>query len=118
MMSLAQQITSASRHAQREAIRIATEARLKAERQAEIRAKQWASRKAGGNGVDDALIKCLPTGKEAAIPLAQIKVLLRNMDVRESSITSALTKLVKDRSIARTGERRNYRYYVAEGKKP
>lgn len=116
MLSLAQQITSASRYAMREAAQRAAENRLKAERQAEIRAKQWASRKAGGNGVADEIIKCLPTGKEAAITIAQIKHRLRNIDSRESSISSALTNLVKDRSIARTGECRNYRYYLAEGK--
>ena len=117
MLSLSEQITSASRYALREAARIARENQIKEARQAETRAKQWASRKAGGNGVADELIKCLPTGKEAAIPLAQIKDLLRSMEVRESSISSALTNLVKDRSIARTGERRDYRYYVAEGKR-
>lgn len=117
MLSLAEQITSASRYAMREAARIARENRLKEARQAEIRAKQWASRKAGGNGVADELVKCLPTGKESAISYAQIKHLLRNLDVRESSISGALSNLVKERRIARTGECRDYRYYLEEGKK-
>lgn len=118
MMSLAQQITSASRHAQRESARIATEDRLKAERQAEIRAKQWASRKAGGNGVADELIKRLPKTKEEAVSLGQIKQLMADLEARESSISSALTVLVKAKSVQRTGERRDYRYYLAERKQP
>lgn len=117
MISLAQQITSASRHAQREANLRATEARLKAERMAEIRAKQWASRKAGGTGVSEELLKRLPATIEASVSLCQIKQLMADLQARESSISSALSNLVKERIVARTGERRDYRYYLAEGKR-
>lgn len=118
MLSLAQQITSASRYAQREANQRATEARRKAERMAEIRAKQWASRKAGGTGVSEELLKRLPKTKEEAVSLGQIKQLMADMEARESSISSALTVLVKAKSVLRTGERRDYRYYLAERKQP
>lgn len=118
MISLAAQITAASRYAQREADRIAAENRIKAERQAETRAKQWASRKAGGNGISDELLKRLPTAKEKAITLAQIKHLLRDLEARDGSISGALPILVKAKRVQRTGERRDYRYYLAEAKKP
>ena len=118
MISLAAQITAASRYAQREAAQRAAEARLKAERQAETRAKQWASRKAGGNGINDELLKRLPTAKEKAITLAQIKHLLRDLEARDGSISGALSILVKAKRVQRTGQRRDYRYYLAEGKKP
>lgn len=117
MISLADQITSASRYAMREAAHRAAEARLKAERQAETRAKQWASRKAGGNGIAEELLKRLPTASVKAITLAQIKHLLRDLDARDGSISGALSILVKARRVQRTGERRDYRYYLAEGKK-
>lgn len=118
MLSIVQQIKSAGLIAKREANQRATEARLKAERQAEIRAKQWASRKAGGNGVTEELLKRLPKTKEEAVSLGQIKHLMADLEARESSISSALTVLVKAKSVQRTGERRDYRYYLAESKKP
>lgn len=119
MISLADQITSASRYAQREAAQRAAEARLKAERQAETRAKQWASRKAGGNGVADELLKRLPTTRETAVSLATIKHLMADIDAPESSISGALSILVtKQKRVQRIGERRDYRYYLAETKKP
>lgn len=117
MLSIAEQIESAGSIALREAERRAAESRLKAERQAEIRAKQWATRKAGGTGVTEELLKILPTKKAAAISLAQIKHRMRDFDATESSISGALSILVnKSKRVARTGERRDYRYYIAEGK--
>lgn len=119
MISLAAQITAASRYAQREADRIAAENRLKAERQAETRAKQWASRKAGGNGCAEELLKRLPTTQETAVSLATIKQLMADLDAKESSISGALSILVnKQKRVARIGEKREYRYYLAESKKP
>ena len=53
----------------RESALRAEEANAKAERQAEIRAKQWATRKAGGTGVTEALLKRLPTTRETAVSL-------------------------------------------------
>lgn len=116
MMSLAEQIKSAGRIATRESAKNADEARLKALRQAEVRAKQWASRKAGGEGVTEELLKRLPATKEAAVSLSQIKQLLTDMAARESSISSAMTVLVNKKRVLRLGERREYRYYLAESK--
>lgn len=116
MLSLAEQIESAGRYAQRTADERAAEARLKAEHQAAIRVKQWASRKAGGNGISDELLKRLPPAPEAAITLARIKHLLRDLDARAGTISGALSILVKARRVKRLGECRDYRYYLAEGK--
>lgn len=116
MLSLAEQITSASRYAQREADQRATENRLQAERKAQTRAKQWASRKLGGNGVADELLARLPKTKEAAVTMAQVNQLMAGVDTRGSSISGSLCKLVKSEQVARIGKCRDYRYYV-EGKK-
>lgn len=118
MHSLVQQITAASRHAQREADRIATEERLRAERQAETRAKQWASRKAGGNGIAEELLKRLPADKAAALSLPAIEALMKAAGFNKSGISSTLSGLVnKRKTVARIGEKREYRYYLAEGNK-
>ncbi len=117
MLSLAAQITSAGRQAKREAARIAKERREREARMAEVRAKQWASRKASGNGVADELLKRLPKTKEAAISMAQVIVLMDNIDTKGSSISGSLCKLVKDGRVSRIGKCRDYRYYVEEGKK-
>lgn len=117
MLSLAEQITSASRYAMREAARVAEESRSREARMAEIRAKQWASRKVGGNGVADQLISRLPKTKEAAVTMAQVNQLMADVDTKGSSISGALCKLVQDKKVARIGKCRDYRYYV-EGKKP
>lgn len=117
MLSLAEQITSASRHAMRESARVARECQEREARMAEIRAKQWASRKVGGNGVADELLTRLPKTREAAITMAQITELMADVDTKGSSISGSLCKLVKDGRISRIGKCRDYRYYVAEGKK-
>lgn len=117
MLSLAEQITRAANHARREADYRAAEARQKAERQAETRAKQWASRKAGGNGVAEALLGCLPETAQSAITLEQIKTLLVELDATDGAISGALSILVtRKKTVARTGERRNFHYYLAKGK--
>lgn len=119
MHSLVQQLTQASRYAQREADRIATEARIKAERQKETRAKQWASRKAGGNGVAEELLKRLPTTKEGALSLPAIEAMMKASGIQQTGISSALSVLVnKHKAVARIGEKRAYRYYVPMGVKP
>lgn len=118
MISLVAQITTASRHAMREAAQLARAESLKAERLAAARAKQWASRKAGGNGIADELLKILPPTRETAINMPAIKQALNRFDFRDSSISSSLSGLVKAKRVQRTGEKREYRYYLAEGKKP
>jgi len=119
MLSLAAQITSAGRQAKREAARIAKERREREARMAEVRAKQWASRKASGNGVADELLHRLPKTKEAAITMAQVTALMADVDTKGSSISGALCKMVNEqKTVSRIGKCRDYRYYVAEGKKP
>lgn len=118
MLSLAAQITIAGNHAKREAAQRAKEAREREARMAEVRAKQWASRKAGGNGVTDELLSRLPKTKEAAVSMAQVNQLMADVDTKGSSISGALCKLVQDEKVARIGKCRDYRYYVEEGKKP
>jgi hypothetical protein len=117
MFSLAEQITSASRYATHEADRIAKERQDREARMAKVRAKQWASRKAGGNGVADELLHRLPKSREAAISMAQVTLLMADVDTKGSSISGSLCKLVKDGRVSRIGKCRDYRYYVEEGKK-
>lgn len=100
----------------READQRATENRIKAERQAEIRAKQWASRKKIGDGVTEELLKRLPATREDAVSLGQIKKLMAETETRDSNISSTVSVLVKQKRVLRTGERREYRYYLAERK--
>lgn len=115
LISIVDQLAAASRVAMREADQRATENRIKAERQAEIRAKQWASRKAG-NGITEELVKRLPKTKETAVSLGQIKKLMADTETRDSNISSTVSILVKQKRVLRTGECREYRYYLAEGK--
>lgn len=117
MLSLAQQLTVASNHAMREAARLAEENRAKEARQAEVRARQWATRK-GGPNIADALLERLPKTAAEAIDLSQVYPLLADFTVGRSSISGTLTHLVNQKSVARIGKVREYRYYVAEVKKP
>lgn len=117
MHSLVEQITAASGYAMRAAALRAEEASAKAERQAEIRAKQWATRKAGGHGVTEALLNNLPKTEADAASLPTVMKLLSDIDLPESSISSALSFLVKTKRVTRLGEKREYRYYLSEVKK-
>lgn len=111
-LSLVDQLKAASRVSMREAEQKAAENRTKAERQVEIRAKQWASRRAGKN-IFEELIRLLPKREESAVSLGEIKRLMSDMALMDSTISSSISTLVKQKRVLRTGARREYRYYVA-----
>lgn len=115
MYSIPAQLAAASAHARAIAAARAAKAKEDAARLAKsaaARKKQWAARQGQPNNLKLALVARLPKTEAEAIPLAGVEALFADHLICPSGISSALSILIKERKIARTGERLAYRYYA------
>lgn len=94
-------------------------AHVAAEASAAARRKQqadWEERKASGltkrrTGLNQALRERLPTTKEDALLLDQIRGLLLDIEYVDSGLSAALTHMTNQRELARFGGKSQFRYY-------
>lgn len=112
MMSIAQQLQAAGAQAAQLARAAQETAAHKTAWQAKARQKQWESRRTkGANALRSAIPGLLPTSREAALTLTEVKALFADRATQPTGVSSALTKLVEEGHISRTGEPRAYRYF-------
>jgi len=118
MHTVAQQLDLISQHIQRAAAereRQAQTERMLAERSAEARRRAWQTRKDSGKyaptGLIGAVLNRMPVGIDNAIFHWQVEALVADVPHAPYGLSEALSRLRDRGLIARTGERRQYRYF-------
>lgn len=84
------------------------------------RQRSWESRKDGGKfaqtGLSDALLARLPKTEKTAMTLSAVEALVSDVPHAASGLSATLVNLKKQGFVERTGEVRNYRYYLKNPK--